>query len=130
MPSIINVVDVIEVAILYTIIVLLAILTRNIRQQHFKDTKKVNIFIYLDTVSSYILFPLSLIITNPEIQIYFTFVETNSHAILCEMFLFLPKVFPPLLRHLKMKYWKATSKIEQSTTTGEENTLLTPMLLY
>ena len=129
LPNIINVVYLIEVAILYTIVVLLAILTRNIRRQHFKDTKKVNIFIYLDTVSSYILFPLSLIITNPEIQVYFTFVETNSHAILCQMFLFLPKVLPPLRRHLKMKYQKATSKIKQRTNTKEENTLLTPMLL-
>ena len=127
LPNIIYFIYLIEVAIIYTIIVLLAILTRNIRRQHFKDTKKVNIFIYLDTVSSYILFPLSLIITNPEIQVYFTFVETNSHAILCQMFLFLPKVLPPLLRDVKLKYWKA--KIKQSTTSGEDNTLLTPMLL-
>ena len=129
LPNVINVVYLIEVAILYTIVVLLAILTRNIRRQHFKDTKKVNIFIYSEVLISYILFPLSLIITDPEIQVYLTFAEINSHAVLCQMFLFLPKVSPPLSRDLQLKYWKTSLKNKQSTTSDEENTLITPMLL-
>ena len=119
LPIIINAVYLIEGAVLYTIIVLLAILTRKIRRQHFKDTKKVNIFIYLDILISYILLPLSLIITDRRIQVYLTFAEINIHAILCQMFLFLPKCLPPLLRHLKPKYQKATSKIKQTTTSKE-----------
>ena len=129
LQNIIYVVYLIEVVVLYIIVVLLAILTRKIRRQHFKDTKKVNIFIYVNALISYILLPLSLIITNRDIQVYLTFAEINIHAILCQMFLFLPKVLPPLRRHLKMKHQKATSKIKQRTTSKEENTLLTPMLL-
>ena len=115
LQNIIYVVYLIEVAVLYIIVVLLAILTRKIRRQHFKDTKKVNIFIYVNALISCILLPLSLIITNRDIQVYLTFAEINIRAILCQMFLFLPKCLPPLRRHLKMKHQKATSKIKQST---------------
>ena len=95
---------------LITITVLLSILTRNIRRKHFKDTKKVNAFIYLFIVNSFIGYPLSQFVTNREIQVYLTFFGINSHAILCQMFLFLPKCLPPFLRHLKLKYWKAALK--------------------
>ena len=81
-------------------VVVLAILTRKIRRQHFKDTKKVNMFIYLDFLVFYTLLPLLVIITNREIQVYLLFVTSNSTAFLCQMFLFLPKVLPPLRRHL------------------------------
>ena len=84
-----------------TITVLLSILTRNIRRKHFKDTNKVNAFIYLDILISYIVFPYSQFVTNREIQFYFTFIGINS---LCQMFLFLPKCLPPSLRHLKFNY--------------------------
>ena len=125
------VLDSLQIVFLYIIVVLLAILTRNIRRQHFKDTKKVNMFIYLD-ILTYIILSFPLMITNPEIQVYFRFVEINSHAIICQMFLFLSKCLPPLLRHLKLMYWKTTAKDKQfeSTTTGVGNTLLNPMLLY
>ena len=93
-----------DIMILITITVLLSVLTRNIRRKHFKDTKKVNTFIYLDILISYIVFPLSLIITNREIQVYLAIIGINSHAILCQMFLFLPKCLPPFLRHLKFNY--------------------------
>ena len=95
---------------LNTIIVLLSILTRNIRRKHFKDTKKVNAFIYLFIVISLIDYPLSQFVTNREIQVYLTFIGINSHAILCQTFLFLPKCLPLFLRHLKLKYWKAALK--------------------
>ena len=64
-----------ELLLLNSVVVLLAILTRNIQRQHFKDTKKVNIFIYLDILISYTLLPLhrsSLIVgfvfTSPLLQ--------------------------------------------------------------
>ena len=93
-----------DIMFLITITVLLSVLTRNIRRKHFKDTKKVNTFIYLDILISYIVFSLSLIITNREIQVYLAIIGINSHAILCQMFLFLPKCLPPFLRHLKFNY--------------------------
>ena len=104
-------------ALLFNIaVIFLAVLTRKIRRQHFKDTKKVNMFLYVDLLIFYILFPLTLIITNGEAQVYIRFVTSNSTAILCQVFLFLPKVLPPLLRHLKLKYWKTAPKNERSTT--------------
>ena len=119
----------IDIMFLNTITVLLSILRRNIQRKHFKDTKKVNAFIYLFIVISLIGYSLSQFVTNREIQVYFTFIGINSHAILCQTFLFLPKCLPPFLRHLKLDYWKTALKNKQSTTSKEENTLLTPVLL-
>ena len=99
---------------------LLAFLTRNIRRKHFKDTKKVNTFIYLDILISYIVFPLLWFFTYHEIQVYLKFIGMNSYAILCQTFLFLPKCWPPLLRHLKLKYLKTALKNKQSTNSKEE----------
>ena len=110
-----------EILFITIVLVLLAILTRKIRRQHFKDTKKVNAFIYLNVLITYTLLPLPLIITNHRIRVYLTFAAENSTAILCQMFLFLPKCLPPLLRHLKLKYWKTAPKNKQSTTTGIGN---------
>ena len=118
-----NVLHFLQIVLLYLIVVLLAILTRKVRLQHFKDTKKVNIFIYSDVLITGILLPLPMIISGREV--YITFVQVNSHAILCQMFLFLPKCWPPLLRHLKLKYWKTALKNKQNTTSKEENTLYT-----
>ena len=109
-------------------VVVLAILTRKIRRQHFKDTKKVNMFIYLDFLIAYTLLPLAQVITNHEIQVYLLFASSNSAAILCQMFLFLPKVLPPLRKHLKLKYWKTAPKNKQNTTSEERSTVLTTSL--
>ena len=92
-----------EVSLFNIAVIVLAFLTRKIRRQHFKDTKKVNAFLYLYFLIVYSFGPLSVIITNPEAQIYIVLVTSNSTAILCQVFLFLPKILPPLLRHLKLK---------------------------
>ena len=114
------VLDFLQIVLLYLIVVLLAILTRKVRLQHFKDTKKVNAFIYSDILITGILLPLSIIITDSEV--YITFGQVNSHAVLCQMFMFLPKCWPPLCRHLKLKYWKTALKNKQSTNSKEGNT--------
>ena len=115
-----------ETSLFTTIIVLLAVLTRKIGRQNFKDTKKVNAFIYLDFLVFYILFPVSMIITNHEIPVYLMFFLVNQTAILCQVFLFLPKCLQPLLRHLKLKYWKTALKKQQNTNIEEgNNTALT-----
>ena len=98
-----------EVSLFNITVIVLAFLTRKIRRQHFKDTKKVNAFLYLYFLIVYSFGPLSVVITNREAQIYIVLVTSNSTAILCQVFLFLPKILPPLLRHLKLKYWSTTS---------------------
>ena len=126
-----------ELLLLNSVVVLLAILTRNIQRQYFKDTKKVNIFIYLDILISYTLLPLAHVISDDRIRVYLMFASVNSTAILCQIFLFLPKCLPPLLRNLKLKYLKTTPKNKQNTiyhwsignNRNEDNTLIAPMLL-
>ena len=108
-----------EASLFNIAVVVLAILMRKIRRQHFKDTKKVNVYLYLNSLIVLIFLPLSLIITNREVQVYLRFVSSNSTAILCQTFLFLPKVLPPLLRHLNLKYWKTAPNNKQSTTSNE-----------
>ena len=114
-----------EFWIVTIILGLLAFLTRNIRRKHFKDTKKVNAFIYLDILITYILIPLPLVFMNRQTPVYLTFASVNSTATLCQGFLFLPKCLPPLLRHLKLKYWKTAPKNKQSTTSEEGSTVHT-----
>ena len=92
-----------EVSLFNIAVIVLAFLMRKIRRQHFKDTKKVNAFLYFYSLIVYSFGPLSAIITNREAEIYIVFVTPNSTAILCQVFLFLPKILPPLLRHLKLK---------------------------
>ena len=97
------VLDSLQILLLYISVVVLAILTRKVRQQHLKGTKKVNIFIYSEVLIACILLPLAMIITDREIQVYIRFAQINSNAVLCQTFLFLPKCLPPLCRHLKLK---------------------------
>ena len=81
-------------------IVIVAIKSRNIRWKNFKDTKKVNILIFL-----YLFIRISTLS-------YWAIIKTNEHyldgkfyifytgnlimAFLCQGFLFLPKVWPPV----------------------------------
>ena len=92
-----------EVSLFNIAVIVLAFLMRKIRRQHFKDTKKVNVFLCLYFLIVYSFGPLSVIIPHREAEIYIVFVTSNSTAILCQVFLFLPKILPPLLRHLKLK---------------------------
>ena len=98
------VLDSLQIVLIYIIVVILAILTRKVRRQHFKDTKKVNIFIYSEVLITCILLSLLMIIINREIRLYLTFAQVNSHSVLCQTFLFLPKCLPPLLKNLCHKY--------------------------
>ena len=118
-----------EYFFLTIILVLLALLTRKIQRQHFKDTKKVNTFIYMEILIVYIFVPISMVIRNREIQVYLTFAGDNSTAILCQVILFLPKCLPPFLRHLKLKCWKRAPKKKQMLSANDEIAMLcTPML--
>ena len=96
-----------EIGVLLLCVFLLAVMTRKIRLQNFKDTKKVNMYIFLMVMIICILIPLWIILRNAgnptgsNLVIYLGFGAT---AFLCQLFLFLPKIVPPLfLRHVKYK---------------------------
>ena len=88
-------------------LVVVAFKTRNVRLRHYKDTKKVNAFIFLlnlnifFTVSYWAL--LRFITTKRHISSIISHVGHSVLVILCQALLFAPKVFPPLWRRLSKK---------------------------
>jgi len=95
-----------EIGVLLLCVFLLAIMTRKIRLRNFKDTKKVNMYIFLMVMIICILIPLWIILRNAgnptgsNLVIYLGFGAT---AFLCQLFLFVPKIVPPFLRRVTHK---------------------------
>ena len=90
-----------KLSILFTIVFFLAIKTRKIRRSNFKDTKKVNIYIFLTimvvivTMALYFLFKSTNNVIATHLMLYLAFGITGF---LCQVFLFVPKVVSPILR--------------------------------
>ena len=91
--------------ILSTAVVAVAIKTRKIRMMHFKDTKKVNLLIFL--LFFIVSFTLSywLFFTGFYDHAVFVILCVGNlvAAFLCQIILFLPKVWPPLKKKLYPK---------------------------
>lgn len=90
-----------KLGVLFTIVLFLAIKTRKIRKSNFKDTKKVNIYIF-STIAIVITFMTLFFLFNStenalaaHLMVYLAFGVT---ALLCQLFLFVPKVTSPLLK--------------------------------
>ena len=87
-------------AVLSMAVIIVAIKTRKIRQKHFKDTKKVNLLIFL--LLFIIAFTLSfwLFFTDLHDRIVLIILVTGHllAAFLCQFILVFPKVWPPLQR--------------------------------
>lgn len=90
-----------KLGLLFAIVLFLAIKTRKIRRSNFKDTKKVNIYIFFTVmvvITSMTLFSVFLATENilaAHLMIYIAF---GSTGLLCQIFLFVPKVISPLLK--------------------------------
>ena len=83
-------------AILMVFVMFLATQTRHIKKEHFKDTKKVNLFIFLVTFFA-ITVPLWIIFHAMGIEIGAHMCEwlvCFSVAMLCQLCLFTPKLLP------------------------------------
>ena len=98
------------IAYLMFLLIALAVVafkTRKVRLRHYKDTKKVNAFIFIlnlnifFTVSYWAL--LRFITTKRHISGIISHIGHSALVILCQALLFAPKVFPPLWRHLSKK---------------------------
>jgi hypothetical protein len=87
-------------------LVVVAFKTRKVRLRHYKDTKKVNAFIFIlnlnifFTVSYWVLLRF---ITKRHISGIISHIGHSALVILCQALLFAPKVFPPLWRSLSKK---------------------------
>ena len=99
---------IINILILIIVLVIVAVRTRKIRQAHFKDTKKVNAFLFL--LVTVILLTLSywmIFRTIGAKKGYSDITLHLAHIIIvasCQGFLFVPKVLPPLMRSVSRKY--------------------------
>ena len=88
-------------------LVVVAFKTRKVRLRHYKDTKKVNAFIFVlnlnifFTVSYWAL--LRFITTKRHVSGIISHIGHSVLVILCQALLFAPKVFPPLWRRLSKK---------------------------
>lgn len=103
--------------LLTTLLAIVAIKTRKVRKMHFKDTKKVNtfVFVYLFLTGN----GLSLWIAARNLH-SFTYSEAVLHithtsmVLLVQVTLFVPKLYPPLLRDVRQ--WRRRRRGSAETT--------------
>lgn len=88
------------IGILVTLVIFLAVQTRKIRLRRFKDTKKINAFIFTTCITSSILVTLWHVIEvaqNNEVGGHFIVCSALlSTAVYCQLFFFLPLIFAVL----------------------------------
>ena len=81
-------------------VVVIAIKSRKIHLKHFNDTKKVHLFIFLTFIFGIYTFSLFWIFEIADIyEEVHTYILYAGHLIvvfLCHIFLFIPKVWPPV----------------------------------
>ena len=113
-----------KMAVLFVVVVFLAIKTRRIQKANFKDTKKVNIYIFLTVMIIATLIPVWFLLKETRneivmgIVIYLSF---GSVGLLNQLMLFSPKVIPPMLRSMGFKVGhSARSAYHRSTIIRRE----------
>ena len=82
-----------------------AIITRRVRRQHFKDTKKVNILLFIICILIVIVFSYWLLLRTLYTERYVSnlplHIGHSAGILLVLSFLFVPKILPPLRRRIK-----------------------------
>ena len=95
--------------ILITALAIIAIMTRKVRLQHFKDTKKVNILVFILCFMIVVTYSYWLIFNSLKSPQYYVstlaYVSYTVVIISIQNLLFLSKIYPPLLRILRTKSW-------------------------
>ena len=91
-----------EIGILILVVAFLAFKTRKIRMKHFKDTKKVNVFLFMNILLVCVVTPFWWVLrtVNDSSSSVFPYIGYAGTAILCQLLLSAPKVIPPLTRML------------------------------
>ena len=100
---------------LRAVLVILAIMTRKIRRQHFKDTKKVNILVYIYVPIAAVFTVSSFVTTDRTLRTVVDYVVFVSLVILYMVLLVIPKVWPPCKRKIfgELKTSRANSSSGQ-----------------
>ena len=95
----------IYVLILVLVLTIMAVITRKIRLQHFKDTKKVNILLFVLCIGTVMVYAYWLLLQIVNTKRYISNLPAQvGHLVLIVSFqslLFVPKVLPPLWRHIE-----------------------------
>ncbi|MCG8625846.1 MAG: hypothetical protein MJE68_28100, partial [Proteobacteria bacterium] len=95
----------IYVLILVLALTTVAVITRKIRLQHFKDTKKVNILLFILCIGTVMVYAYWLLLQIVDTKRYVSNLPAQvGHLVLIVSFqslLFVPKVLPPLWRHIE-----------------------------
>ena len=97
------VVSLAEVGLLIFVVAFLAFKTRKIRRKHFKDTKKVNMYLFMNILLICVLVPFWWVLrtaNDPASTVAILYLGYGGTATLCQLLLFVPKVLPPLMRHM------------------------------
>ena len=95
------------IAVLLSIILPLAICTRNIRHKNFKDTKKLMVFIYMLLLIVAVIVPMRIVfivVGNLAAANILIVVGVLVVSAACQLILFLPKVLPAVLSNVYSKW--------------------------
>ncbi len=103
--------------ILSSALTCLALKTSKIRYKHFRDAKATNAFAYLSCfigsmtlIYWYFFYELGIGITTSLISDCILYIGHSSIAVLCQLLLFVPKVYPPLKRRLAQNQVRSKKK--------------------
>ena len=94
--------------VLLLLLVILAIMTRHIKNQQYKDTKKVNIFIFLVMISIAVTVPLLIFFIDIDNQTGAIVVEWLAYLsvpLFCQVCIFVPKTLPLIMKKSKREYF-------------------------
>ena len=97
----------VKMGILFAIVLILAIKTRKIQRANFKDTKKVNIYIFTTVLIIATLIPLWFLLKETRNEIgtgIVICVSFGTTGLFNQLMLFSPKVLPPLLNSMGLKH--------------------------
>ena len=100
--------SVVNITILIVVLITVAVKTRKIRQAHFKDTKKVNIFLFILLTMIFVTFSYWMLFRTIGANKGYSDITLHiAHIIIvasCQGFLFVPKILPPLQRSISKRY--------------------------
>ena len=106
--------------ILLAAVILVAIKTSKIRYKHFRDTKATNIYAFvvsclyvLTLLYWYFFYNLELNVPNKRGAEYTLYVGHILIAMSCQFTLFIPKLYPPVIRKMKQNVMKSKNSIQQ-----------------
>ena len=100
---------------LLLMVVLSAIYTRHIKKDTYKDTKKVNVFIFLVVTVLAVTIPLWIIFHDLDLEVEANVAEWLSFytiPMLCQMCFFIPKILPLAMKRIKSKV-AVTQRVQQ-----------------